>query len=429
MSYQQGSFRGVKFRTTSMRTHVGQRRGIYELPYDSKGAASVNLGRKARRYAIEMLLIQNDYKRGAGFDEAAFDAARDALIAAVEQPGAGLLVHPTLGSVMVVPHDSIEITENTMEGGLVSIRFEATESRAEVTPAVTPSARSQLPQNAVSVHSAAQIDLTSNLKTAGYPAFIAFSSIAAIDNALTSLRNLNGFISAQLSVPGRIASEIDAIADQIVQLHNAPAQLYADLQSAMDVVFSAITKVASAALGDLDAGTSGAARVESRVSAGRAALLAASTDTAADIANAGTRDTPARAQERQNTAAIRNAVRAAHFASLANSINDLEFNSRTEANTLLTALLAKADQLLSDDALGAAVFDAVYETRSQLQTRLRNLSITASTTVTLDNEIPACILAWRLYGDADREDEIVARNDIAHPSFVPGASVLEVLIS
>ncbi len=267
------------------------------------------------------------------------------------------------------------------------------------------------------------------LKTAGYPQFVANSSIAAIDAALVSLRNLNGFISAQLSVPGRIASEIDAIADNIVQLHNAPAQLYADLQSAMEVVFGAISKVASAALGDVNVGAAGAARVEARVSAGRAALLAAQIDTAATIADAGTRDTPARAQERVNIAALRNAVRAAHFGSLASAVNELEFDSRGEASALLAQLLLKADQLLADDALGAAVFDAVYETRAQLQLRLRNLSITPSGMIEMANTIPACVLAWRLYGDADRDDEIVARNAISHPNFVQGGDVLEVLLA
>ena len=32
------------------------------------------------------------------------------------------------------------------------------------------------------------------------------------------------------------------------------------------------------------------------------------------------------------------------------------------------------------------------------------------------------MLAYQLYGDADRADEIVTRNNIRHPGFVPGGS-------
>jgi len=41
--------------------------------------------------------------------------------------------------------------------------------------------------------------------------------------------------------------------------------------------------------------------------------------------------------------------------------------------------------------------------------------------------MPAIVLAYRLYGDAERADEIVARNRVRHPGFVPGGQPLEVL--
>jgi prophage DNA circulation protein len=41
--------------------------------------------------------------------------------------------------------------------------------------------------------------------------------------------------------------------------------------------------------------------------------------------------------------------------------------------------------------------------------------------------MPALLIAHRLYGDARRAEEIVSRNRIAHPGFVAGGQVLEVL--
>lgn len=426
MTWIQGSFRGEKFRTVRASTTLGQRRGVYELPYDSQGAASINLGRRARRFSIEAFLIRQDYESDRGFD-----LARDAFIKAIDAPDPGLLVHPTLGSVMVVPGDDVEITERSDALGMVEIRFTAVESRAALQqgPVVTPSARAGVTAAVARLNTAAAADLATKVKTSGYPAFLATTHIAAIDSSLTSLRSLNGFISAQLSFPGRIASQLDAIADQIVSLAYAPDRLYAELQNAMEIVHGAIAKVASATLDNVAPDSNEAARVDARRSAGSAALVAASTDTAAAIVATSTRETPARIQERINLAADRVAVRAAQFAALALALNELEYDSRREANAILAAALVRADQLLADDALAADVFDAVDEVRALLQSRLRNLSLRKSTDLQLTHSVPASVLAFRLYGDAERGDEIAARNGVAHPDFLPGAGIFEVLIS
>ncbi|MDQ7010357.1 MAG: hypothetical protein Q9M29_00915, partial [Mariprofundaceae bacterium] len=41
--------------------------------------------------------------------------------------------------------------------------------------------------------------------------------------------------------------------------------------------------------------------------------------------------------------------------------------------------------------------------------------------------MPALLLAHRIHGDASRDAEIIARNSIRHPGFVPGGSPLEVI--
>jgi prophage DNA circulation protein len=47
--------------------------------------------------------------------------------------------------------------------------------------------------------------------------------------------------------------------------------------------------------------------------------------------------------------------------------------------------------------------------------------------VTAGADIPALVLAQRLYGDAAREDDVLERNPaIRHPGFVPGGLILKV---
>ena len=47
--------------------------------------------------------------------------------------------------------------------------------------------------------------------------------------------------------------------------------------------------------------------------------------------------------------------------------------------------------------------------------------------VTPEATQPALVLAYGLYEDAGREAEIVTRNKVRHPGFVPGGQALEVL--
>jgi prophage DNA circulation protein len=42
--------------------------------------------------------------------------------------------------------------------------------------------------------------------------------------------------------------------------------------------------------------------------------------------------------------------------------------------------------------------------------------------------LPALALAHRIYGDANREADLCARNHVRHPGFVPGGVPLEILI-
>jgi hypothetical protein len=278
------------------------------------------------------------------------------------------------------------------------------------------------------IHTSAASDLAAKVQTAGYPAFLATSHIAAIDSSLASLRQLSGFISAQLSTPGRIAAQLDAIADEIVSLAYAPDRLYAELQHAMEVVFGAISKVAKATI-DVSADSFDTDRVDARIAAGHAALLACSTDLAADMPVASTRDTPAREQERINLGADRVAIRSAQFAATVDVLNQLEYSSRGEANAILRSILQRADQLLADPAISAPVFAAVDETRALIQLRLRKLSLRASTIYRPARTLPACVIAWSLYGDADRAEEILARNAVPHPDFIETDTALEVLVS
>jgi prophage DNA circulation protein len=50
-----------------------------------------------------------------------------------------------------------------------------------------------------------------------------------------------------------------------------------------------------------------------------------------------------------------------------------------------------------------------------------------TSTLTLQETQPSLAVAYRLYGDAKRSDDIIARNGVRNPSFLPTGTPLKVL--
>ncbi len=58
MAYQTGKIRDAFFYTTSSTTTFGRRTATYELPFDEKGVAHIDLGRAPRRFQISAILME-----------------------------------------------------------------------------------------------------------------------------------------------------------------------------------------------------------------------------------------------------------------------------------------------------------------------------------------------------------------------------------
>lgn len=98
------SFRGVSFKVDDAGRSGGRRQAVFEFPKRDDPYAE-DMGRRARRYSIRGYLIGPDY-----------DRSRDALVAAMEQEGPGLLVHYLFGEFQASP-DSYDVTETRQRGG------------------------------------------------------------------------------------------------------------------------------------------------------------------------------------------------------------------------------------------------------------------------------------------------------------------------
>lgn len=120
----QASFRGVPFVIDKSASNFGRRQVVHSYPYRDTSYIE-DMGRSARTLLLTGFLVQNSQI----YTAPDVMTQRDSLIAACEMPGAGTLVHPTLGEMMVSVTDSaLKIDENSANGRVFAFTLTVVES-------------------------------------------------------------------------------------------------------------------------------------------------------------------------------------------------------------------------------------------------------------------------------------------------------------
>lgn len=423
--YRPASFAGAQFYVSQTRDDFGRRGAHHEFPYGDRGLWD-DLGGKDGRRQIEA--FTTDFCPGG------FAVARDRLIAAL-QKGAGELAHPWLGRHQVVCTD-FSVTHSDKELGVC--RLSLTFIDADVS-AANPTAN----------------------PVAGL--------LAGCDGALSALTRLftNGF-----SVDGVVAfaSEVSyGRLDDLLAVVNQGLSTYREVESALSPFIDAALGWFGDVRGhNFNLPVYGTDKVE-QVAAGRLSmtpaelaqnviglttLLIPAAGTAGEAYNRLTTvwdaavqgdlyQAPPKAASAASVAAINRNYRALYFLFLGAAAVEsarltpwMAFEHQDQGAQVQADILARFDVL----AERLADYDAGHDADQYyqaLQTIIANaLEVIAQAAPnlallghkTLADTWPSVRVCYDLYGDLAREADLVARNRVAHPGFVPGGSALEYLI-
>ncbi len=143
---QPASWRGLPFGVLTSEYRRGRRFAVHEYPYRDLPWAE-DIGRASRAVAFSGFVVGDDCYRQA-----------KALLAACEMPGAGTLVHPSLGTMTVALVAPVTAGERTEQGRVVELRFEFVETRDPTYPATAVSTQSAVATKAAAAQAASASD-------------------------------------------------------------------------------------------------------------------------------------------------------------------------------------------------------------------------------------------------------------------------------
>lgn len=396
-SLRPGSFRGAVFAVQASDTEGGRRGELHEYPERDKPWFE-DLGRKAKRWTIEAIVVGADYM-----------AKRDALDRACEERGAGTLIHPFLGEINVVSLTH-RYRETTAEGGAAVFTIEFAEPGEPISTGALVDTVAESRSIADFAQAISPLRFAALFSIAGMPAFVEASAV----------NQLRGLVDAAVGIAGPLGGTGIALRT---------------FESGLSVLPSGATALVRTplSLGHAVAGMVMAVAGLSASPNARVRALRRMMDPGLRLPPFITR-TVARRREQSNAHAFRRLIATLSSAEAVRAASAIRFTSYDEAVQVRDALAQDIDAV----ALEAA--DAGDDANSTTLDELR-LAMVRDVTArggSLDRLYgytpavtePALSIAQRLHGApevvVDRADELVERNRIAHPGFVPGGRPLQV---
>jgi prophage DNA circulation protein len=385
---QKGSFRGVPFLTTKSDGQIGRRNVVNEYP--NKDEAYVeDMGLKARVFTLDIFVLGDDYM-----------TARDTLEAAFEKEGPGELVHPWRGRMTVSVTDC-RPSESIDQGGRQSWSVTFTQTGENKQPNIRPDTAAIVDVMADNAIAASENDFAETFNVDGLPEFVEADAMTQINTALSSTLALARGMLPDMGILSAFISNANGIVSKLTQLMRLPTNLA-----------SSITSQISGFLG---------------LASGPLSAFNALKNLFGTSHKSVNRTTPSRIQQDDNRKAVADLTRRTAIIEAARTTASINFDSTTQAvqvrNEIVDAI--EAEQLTAPDEVFNSLSDlrtAVVRDINARATDLPNL-IKYTPKATL----PAVVLAYMIYGDAKKDEDIVNRNAVAHPGFVQGGKVLEVL--
>lgn len=365
---------------------LGRKTVVHEYP-NSDNRYVEDLGKNAGEYVLDIEIQETT--------ASAYKRSRNALMKALETQGIGVLTHPTLGKKKVVPQPA-SMSENFItENGVVAFRITFLESTLNIFPTSTEGNQgfiAGLYDRVLGENESVLADLVDYFS----------GGIELWNQGRDGLQEVTQTINDVVSTINGVADEVAAFSadikdfsSSIITLMQTPANLarrFTTIYNSIATItddFNIMTNIVLQIFGSGD---------KTKIN-GSSALIT---------------------QLNTNSAALANYTDVACLTIAYLATTNIDFTSQSDIDTML-ARLNKAFETLDPDSVNEDVYYDLQEMRTQNRLLLQNLRTTLPYYVSLrTNLIPSAVLAYNLYGDSSRSDELNALNGIEDPCFISG---------
>ena len=365
---------------------LGRKTVVHEYP-NSDNRYVEDLGKNSGKYVLDIEIQETT--------ASAYKSSRNALMKALETQGIGVLTHPTLGKKKVVP-ELASMSENFItENGVVGFRITFLESTLNIFPTSTEGNQGFL---------ANLYDKVFDTNEGVFSDLVSYydQGIEVFNQARDGLQEITQTINDVVSTTNGVADEVAAFSADIKDLSSSIITLMqtsTNLARRFTTIYNSIATITD----DFNIMTNIVLQIfgsgnRTKIN-GNSALIT---------------------QLNTNNIALANYTDVACLTIAYLATTNIDFTSQSDIDTMLTRL-NEAFEALDPDSVNEDVYYDLQEMRTQNRLLLQNLRTTLPYYVSLrTNLIPSAVLAYNLYGDSSRSDELNALNAVEDPCFVSG---------
>ncbi|HEF4732746.1 DNA circulation family protein [Burkholderia multivorans] len=432
---RQASYGGVPFAVVATNTRFGTRNVVHEYPFRDDAWVE-EIGKLPRRFEIIGFLVEDSHVYGGG----PVIMQRDRLVEACEN-GAQTLVHPTFGRIDNVACLGSEISESVEHGRVIMVRFVFQIQGARIYPNTLTDTTSLLDSVADSLGVESILDFAKDVATAVKTGAAAVQATVntvvgwyqIAQNDINDVRRFFNSVSTLAGNFGRFFGGGNSgftATNRSAPIGTTAVQLLQSDANARQAVQAAASALSAAAAHPSDSTSFGAA-AQAYVTALRA--------TAADPADGirmlmnlasympspvfGTSTISQAMQTMQSsTAAL---LRRSAQAGLARAVASWQPTSFDDAQTMMKTVTQQFDAEIeiAADAGDDSSYAALRQVRNAIVEDLqaRGGGLATLSTFEFNGNLPALVIAHRIYGDASRADQLVQQVQPVNPLFMPAS--------
>lgn len=434
---RQASFRGIPFAVKAEEAMHGRRQAVHEYPYRDT-AWIEDMGRGTRRIMLRGFIVQDSLVYGGG------DVInqRRALTEACEMPGAGTLIHPTLGELTVsIPEGGLRIGGTEEGGRAFDFTLTALESGLKVF-AVTRNdiAAAKIKTNYLKLVSTTVLSTIARVKSEIRGVTQAINTIKGtiafwtnmVDSTVSEVTNVSSTLKATFGntrygrySKGSVGGNSSGITgtkkendteDTQQRVNQTMAQAVMDRKEITDRI-AALDN--SATVDDFVERTSQVVTAIINSTGGVNERISA----LEKLANALSTTYQQSAADRQIAATINTLIIVLCSGAMASVASEANPSSSNEANLITESVVEQLDRALvvTGDRGDDALYNTLLELRSVFLLTMGGVANNLSDLMQYQTAkpIPALTLANRLYQDASRADELIQSTHVPHPAFMP----------